>query len=236
MNKLNVTYRQITKKLDISRGIKLISILQNKVKWYIKVIIEQRNEIERLQKLINIDPLTWILNRWWFDSKLEELIKQSDRSWSPMTLWLLDIDYFKKFNDTHWHIAWDLAIQQVAKHLSNILQRDWDIVARYGGEEFGIILPNTDEQWAKIILEKIRESIEEKWITINNETIPLTASMWYSTIIANSDTNSSSLLQQSDKALYSAKKKWRNQIESHIPQYPKVRNIDWSTYEKSISA
>jgi diguanylate cyclase (GGDEF)-like protein len=152
------------------------------------------------------DPLTGVHNRRYFDLFLNNEVNRNKRLGHGLTIIMLDIDHFKKYNDTYGHPAGDKAIQNVAHYVKGG-RRSADIVARIGGEEFALILPETDIEGALIVAEKIRASI----ISSSDFERPITVSMGISTAVG-TDLEAGTLLQQADFALYQAKRMGRNRI------------------------
>ena len=183
-----------------------------------KMVQERTRELEEsnreLQRLSDLDGLTQIHNRRYFDEMLSKEINRLQRTSSPISLLLCDIDYFKKYNDTYGHVAGDDCIKKVAKTLQQKCKRISDVVARYGGEEFGVILPNTPPEKAVEIAESIRKGIESRNITHEASDIKniVSLSIGVASIIPDADTTSSSLILMSDKALYESKNSGRDRI------------------------
>jgi len=109
----------------------------------------------------NFDALTGIYNRRYFDENLKNLINFMSRTGGKLTLMMIDIDFFKEYNDTYSYNKGDSCLKIVAKTLSKSVSRTEDFVARYGGKEFVVVLPNTDEKGAQIIAQKILSTIRE---------------------------------------------------------------------------
>jgi len=153
------------------------------------------------------DPLTGVNNRAAMDSTLSRELELARRHKTPLTLVTLDIDKFKRINDTHGHLAGDHVLKNVVNTVAECI-RSSDILFRYGGEEFTIILSNTGIRGATLLAERIRKAIESRTITVNNQRIPLTISIGLATADA-SDTHES-LFDKADAALYQAKSAGRN--------------------------
>ncbi|WP_191090681.1 GGDEF domain-containing protein [Niallia endozanthoxylica] len=170
---------------------------------------------EHLQKLSSIDGLTKISNRRTFDTSLEKEWNQALRYRHPISIIMLDIDYFKKFNDTYGHLGGDECLIRVAAALSDTVNRSSDVVARYGGEEFAMILPDTNEQNALHIAEKVRSNIELLNIPHKNSLISdhVTISAGVVTIFPEEQIKLVELLLHADQALYKAKEHGRNRVE-----------------------
>jgi diguanylate cyclase (GGDEF)-like protein len=126
------------------------------------------------------------------------------------SLVMFDIDFFKKVNDNHGHLAGDEVIKHTATTAKSSLRQS-DSIGRYGGEEFGIILPETDAEGARTICERIRESIEQSVVQTSVAPISYTVSIGISQLNNNAE-NHMTWMQQADEALYAAKKGGRNQV------------------------
>lgn len=172
-------------------------------------------EIKQLKQLVNIDSLTRIANRRSFDTYLSSEWRRMLYIQEPLSLIMLDIDCFKRYNDTYGHQAGDKCLQAVAKVLRGCLKRTLDLVARYGGEEFAVILPMTDIKGAQIIAEEILEAIKSLKIEHINSTVRLgiiTASIGTACIFPHINKRPYELIKAADEALYAAKQEGRNQV------------------------
>ena len=169
---------------------------------------------DRLEKLSSLDGLTGIPNRRWFDEVYETEWKRADRNATPLSVIMMDIDYFKRFNDTYGHAAGDVCLQQVAFELSLCAKRPMDIVARYGGEEFVAVLPGVRMDGAETVAENMRKRVETlniphlKSEISDHVTISLGIASWLPPV---HDTPLT-LLKTADTMLYTAKKNGRNRI------------------------
>lgn len=167
---------------------------------------------KELKNLAIIDELTGIYNRREFNLQLKNELERSGRYSHCFTLLLLDIDHFKKLNDTYGHQAGDEALQTIAALLKQEF-RDLDRVARYGGEEFIVILPETSSSIAYAVAERIRQLISAYTLPINNgeQTINVTVSGGLATF-PNDGESEEALIHNADRALYAAKGSGRNKI------------------------
>ena len=156
------------------------------------------------------DPLTGAGNRFAMQQTLERDIATAQRHQQPLSVLMIDIDYFKRINDNYGHSAGDEVLIEVAKTIQKQL-RSTDALFRYGGEEFLAVLPNTCSQGATLVAERLRESLEALLIDYEGHTIALTASIGCATLIAQESLHN--LLQRSDIALYAAKHLGRNQVQ-----------------------
>ena len=154
------------------------------------------------------DPLTKISNRAAFDDAMNKELCSYERHQADFSLMVIDIDYFKKVNDTYGHIAGDKVLAAVANTIRETIRRS-DEVYRYGGEEFVVILSNTKKGGASFIAERVRKEIEKLKVNFNEE-IDVTASIGISSSEIMEDV--SQTLAHADKALYQAKEQGRNQV------------------------
>ncbi|WP_455209058.1 diguanylate cyclase [Kaarinaea lacus] len=180
----------------------------------------QRSNAE-LQKLTCMDGLTCIANRRRFDDFIRKECLRSARDETTISLILIDIDYFKLYNDNYGHLKGDECLQQVASTLQKAVQRPADLVARYGGEEFAVVLPSTDAVGAIKIADSLRHAVEA--LELPHAYSPLTniitISMGIACKVANEKTSPADLIEMADEALYEAKNAGRNQSKvynSHL--------------------
>ncbi|CAG35043.1 diguanylate cyclase domain-containing protein [Desulfotalea psychrophila] len=193
-------------------------------KQHLEIKIRQRTAelTEANQKLEHIsltDGLTGIANRRHFDNLIAKEWSRAIREKTPITLIMIDIDYFKLFNDLYGHPEGDICLKTVAMALNAEMRRSTDFVARYGGEEFAAILPNTGGPGALVMAEKMRASIakleiEHKDSEINNY---LTISLGAISVVPKKGSDFSHFIEQADKALYTAKTEGRNQARAFSP-------------------
>ncbi len=175
--------------------------------------LEQENK--KLKNLVNIDSLTQIYNRRYFDENLNLEWQRMAREQMPLSVILLDIDCFKLYNDTYGHQAGDNCIQEVSRTVRNCLRRPADIVARYGGEEFVIILPQVDTKGAFYVATKISKNIKSLRIKNIKSKVTLgivTVSMGVACTVPNHQDNPAILVRAADEALYQSKEQGRDRI------------------------
>ncbi len=173
----------------------------------------QKNN-EELSRLSLIDGLTNIANRRGFDKKLEQEWHRAFRTKQAISLLMVDIDYFKIFNDTYGHLAGDDCLRTIGLILKNIANRSTDLPARYGGEEFAVILPETDQEGAFAIAESIHAQVAQREIPHKTSDISqyLTVSIGLATLREAVSINSPiELIKMADEQLYKAKNAGRNQ-------------------------
>lgn len=183
-------------------------------------LAQQNIELERanrkLQAMATTDSLTGLFNRRAFQDRLEESLLFSRRTSEPLSLLLIDVDFFKSYNDTYGHLEGDIALQWVSQILRTS-SRNSDFVARFGGEEFAIILPNTNAEGAAVCAEEVRCAIESHAWPKRALTISMgatTANYDRETLLHATDMYTQ-LLSEADKALYISKGTGRNRV-SHF--------------------
>jgi diguanylate cyclase (GGDEF)-like protein len=164
-----------------------------------------------------IDQLTGIYNRRYLDGSLKKIIKLHSRTGGYLSILMIDIDHFKKYNDTYGHDAGDECLRKVAAALSQCIIRDEDFVARYGGEEFAVVLPNTDKNGALLIAKRMLERVRECKIPHDTGDIAdfVTVSIGVTTCITNHLQHGSDYIKAADKALYESKRNGRNRYTFH---------------------
>ncbi len=192
---------------------------QNEHREYLeKEILKKIEELEsanqRLQEISKTDELTGLPNRRDIKEKIALEISRAKRFHSNFSLLLLDIDYFKKINDTFGHLAGDYVLKEFA-NIAQKLLRKYDHAARFGGEEFLIVLPETNEESAKIVAERFRSFIEAYPFDYNGNKLRITVSIGIVLFDQNTGLEGSLLL--ADKALYRSKENGRNQITVWTP-------------------
>ena len=167
-----------------------------------------------LQRLMNSDGLTGLSNRRHFDEYLELEWRRAQRDQTQLSLLMIDVDYFKSFNDSFGHLEGDEALRRVAEAIRNSCSRSTDLPARYGGEEFALVLPNTSPGGARLVAEKLRQTIAGMKIPHVSPTEGswLTVSIGLSTQVPQPASNCRQLISAADKGLYQAKHGGRNQV------------------------
>jgi len=167
----------------------------------------------RLKELSEIDPLTKIANRRMYDQHLSKEVSNAKRTKTILSLLMIDIDHFKKYNDNYGHGAGDTVLKQVAKIIQSTLPRSTDLAARFGGEEFVVILPSTNAKGAVDVAERIRDNIQSVSIehSFSDTSNILTVSIGVATLNKNEITKDK-ILRQADSALYTSKNNGRNRI------------------------
>ncbi len=171
-------------------------------------------QFKQISRLTIIDDVSGTYNRRYFDMVLEEEWKRSMREYTPLSLLMVDIDYFKAYNDSYGHQMGDVCLYAIGKILSGQLNRSADFTARYGGEEFAIVLPNTRAEYARLLAERIRRSVEEARIKAGNEQVSpwVTVSIGLATTTAEYEQSSALLVKAADRCLYESKHDGRNRV------------------------
>ena len=157
-----------------------------------------------------------IANRRFFDYTLKRELLRVRRYGRPLSLLMIDIDFFKKINDQYGHPAGDAVLQEMGKLLQGLFRKT-DLPARYGGEEFAVVLPETPAVAAQALAEKLREQAEKKIFAPQGERISLTISIGAATVetgIQSQNLTEEELILAADQALYRAKHTGRNRVET----------------------
>ena len=173
--------------------------------------LKEKNKI--LGNLANIDGLTEIYNHRYFQNSLDNEINRAIRNETELSLLLIDIDLFKKFNDTYGHQVGDFILKEFSAILKNEI-RKYDTLSRYGGEEFTVILPDTSSDEALTVAEKLRTAVDEYVFRDSQTNYHITASFGVATAKPVTDDNFSkgNLINMADTALYEAKEAGRNRV------------------------
>lgn len=171
-----------------------------------------------LESQAMLDGLTNIPNRRRFDETLENEWKRAQRSGTPLSLIIADIDYFKRYNDNYGHAAGDDCLKKVAAALVASIDRPSDLAARFGGEEFSVILPDTDAEGARAIAERLRSQIENLRIphAYSDASKCVTVSVGLACVVPNAGNTQTDLIKQADEMLYQAKESGRNRVNFNV--------------------
>lgn len=171
--------------------------------------LSKQIQMENLKDAAVIDPLTGCYNRREFETQINRHIAMASRHKNPLSLFMFDLDFFKKINDTHGHLGGDLVLKEIALLVKDSI-RTGDVLARYGGEEFIAILPETNKTKAMELADRLRSKIAGMRIPFNGSIIRVTASFGVSELTPNSDMNK--IIQDADTMLYKAKVNGRNTV------------------------
>jgi diguanylate cyclase (GGDEF)-like protein len=187
------------------------------VKARIRNQLALKIQLDFMRNMALIDGLTGVSNRRRFDDELPKHWRQSLREQRPIGLLLIDVDYFKRFNDHYGHQAGDICLKSIAQILNNELKRPVDLFCRYGGEEFAAILPYTDLPGAKRLAELMIESVLTLAIPHAQSDVAntVTISIGVVSLIPHEANSYELLTELADKALYQAKSEGRNRYMVH---------------------
>jgi diguanylate cyclase (GGDEF)-like protein len=175
-------------------------------------LLEEANQ--RLERAASTDALTGIANRRVFDERLEIEWRRCRRNSQPLSILMIDIDRFKRFNDLHGHVAGDECLRAVAATLTDTLTRAADLVARYGGDEFGAILPETTPDEAVRLANELRMKIGKLELKDLGPAAGFTISIGVATGVPTEDRSEGDLVRSADANLYAAKNEGRNLVHS----------------------
>lgn len=177
--------------------------------------IQRANVYAEILQHATMDALTGLNNRRQFELRLNQEIATARRKNTPLCCMMLDVDYFKKVNDTYGHAAGDCVLKNISKLIISEL-REYDIASRYGGEEFFILLPQTNIEEASFVAQRLRKTVEEAKIDITEAKVPNINSIKITVSIGvcdySKDEDNIEFYQNADKALYDAKHRGRNKV------------------------
>lgn len=189
----------------------------------VTTLLENSLALERansqLARLSTTDGLTGVANRRMFDRTLIQEWMRSARSQQPVSLMMIDIDYFKRYNDHYGHLAGDACLRQVAAVLQACAQRSGELVARYGGEEFAVLLPGADEAAARVVAQRCMDQLRQAQIPHAASAVSswLTMSIGMATLVALPEQPAETLVKTADEALYRMKQAGRARFELDVP-------------------
>jgi len=172
--------------------------------------IELKRMRDELASMARRDGLTGIANRRCLDETLPQEWRRCERSGEPISLVMVDIDHFKRFNDRFGHVSGDVCIQRIAQAMEKAVSRPGDLIARYGGEEFALLLPRTDLDGAKSIAKRIHGAIAALAISDVERDSTVTVSLGVATVIPGHDQLPDTLIAAADALLYEAKRQGRD--------------------------
>lgn len=185
-------------------------IVKMRVRNHLRIV----HQYKLLDQLAHLDGLTEISNRRRFDEIYHKEWARSMRNKTPFSLAMIDVDYFKQYNDHYGHAMGDIALQKIAKALDCVLRRPADLIARYGGEEFVMLMPETDAFSAEIVAGRSLQAIVDLNIPHNFSQVAdvVTVSMGLAMIYPDDKILPKTFLETADKNLYQAKKGGRNRV------------------------
>ena len=175
------------------------------------LLIQQQFELKQLNLQ---DSLTGIANRRHFEDSISSAWNSGNRSQNQLVLVLVDVDYFKRINDTFGHAAGDQVLKEIANIVHFACKREGEFAARIGGEEFALLVRSNEDDNVELLIEKIRQKIESEEIIVDNQIIKVTCSFGIAITKPSLDKTISEFYKVADKCLYAAKDSGRNQIVS----------------------
>lgn len=205
---VHLKLQKLTRALE-EKNLKLQQEIQERVAA--QTALKQANE--ELEKLVAIDGLTGISNRRRFDQYLQQEWRRLAREKLPLGLILVDLDYFKRYNDSYGHLMGDDCLRTIAQTIDRVLKRPADLVSRYGGEEFAIVLPNTSADGTFNVAEAIRQQVQSLNLPHNQSPQGIvTLSLGVAALTPLVSFSPDHLIAIADRALYLAKARGRNQV------------------------
>jgi|GEM_PF-1755581 len=228
---LNRSIQVFSRNDEIGILAKNFDLMRDSIRNYITELQKSRDSLElkvqqrtleiqeaniKLERLASTDGLTGITNHRRFEELFDQEWRRAIRSGKPISIIMIDVDFFKLYNDTYGHQLGDECLKKVAQLFLEIVRRPGDVVARYGGEEFIVILPETDSASAMFICEKLRIGVQEMRIEHKSSSVSeyLTISLGCHTTRAEQANDSLTPIRIADEALYISKKSGRNRISS----------------------
>ncbi len=185
-------------------------------------VAERTRELEKVnEKLLQLsceDALSGLKNRGYFDQTFKQVWLSAYRYKQPLALLVADIDHFKRINDQYGHLMGDECLRLIAQSLRKLVVRPQDVIARYGGEEFVMLLPDTSEEGAMSVAERIRARVESLAFHVADQAVPVTISIGVNVGVPQSAQGREPFFKQADDALYLAKARGRNQVCLATPQ------------------
>ncbi|MCL1939251.1 MAG: diguanylate cyclase [Desulfovibrionaceae bacterium] len=183
------------------------------VKLRVSNQIKMLNQLQTIERLSVTDQVTGIANRRCFDNFLKTEWNRAIREQLPISLLIIDIDHFKRYNDTYGHQQGDVALQAVAKAIAENNKRAGDLTARLGGEEFAVVLPNAKLEGGLGVAEQIRSGVENLVIPCADGSITkITVSIGVSSLLPTQGSSMDAFISQTDNMLYTAKETGRNRV------------------------
>jgi diguanylate cyclase (GGDEF)-like protein len=185
------------------------AVVKLRVKNQVRIV----NQMRLIQRLSVTDVLTNMANRRQFNIWLDQEWRKALRNRTALCLLLLDVDKFKRFNDTYGHLQGDNILQSIASIIANEIKRPGDLVARWGGEEFAVVLPDTDAEGAFTVAENIRLAVKDNEFALEDGVVErATISIGISCFMPEQDKTIMKFIDDADKALYAAKDGGRDMV------------------------
>jgi len=171
-------------------------------------------ENSRLYQMATMDRMTKLFIHHYFQERLLEEVKRSNKDNTPLCLIMIDIDHFKNFNDNYGHQQGDIVLKETARIIKKQV-RNFDIASRYGGEEFSLILPKTEQKDAILVANRLRKEVETHEFPGQNLPLRITISLGIAQYNNKLDLTKNDLIERADKALYKAKSSGRNRVVTY---------------------
>ncbi|MCU1719371.1 GGDEF domain-containing protein [Pseudomonas sp. 5P_3.1_Bac2] len=187
-------------------------------------LLSQQDKLDRLSRT---DSLTQLGNRYQFNSLFPVLLSNAYRQQQPLSLVLVDIDFFKQINDAHGHACGDACLTAFAERMRQYFRRASDILLRVGGEEFAVLMPNTTLEQARLLADQFRHKLAQEHFAVSGLHLVLTASVGVGSYSASADDNPEMFFKRVDDALYRAKHSGRNCLHvAELPEPPAAQRMD----------
>ncbi|MDD0841734.1 GGDEF domain-containing protein [Pseudomonas sp. Gutcm_11s] len=197
----------------------LLALNRSHREYHGTLVMEQQlvDQRERYDQLSRTDSLTQLGNRLQFNNLFPAMVAEARRQRTPLSLVLLDIDFFKRVNDEHGHSTGDACLSAFAERMRQVFRRDSDALLRLGGEEFGVLMPNTPLEQARDLAEHFRQKLAEQGFSLPGQTLPLTSSLGVGSLDAVQGESAEAFFKRVDDALYRAKAEGRDRLVLSTP-------------------
>jgi diguanylate cyclase (GGDEF)-like protein len=188
-----------------------------------RLLMESLSMKYEMSQMAHIDSLTGVANRRHFDIFIYQEWRKAQREGWPLAMLMVDVDFFKLYNDVYGHQYGDQCLRSIADAISKVIRRPSDLVSRYGGEEFGVILPNTPLHGAMNVAEQMRQAVGTLFIEHKKSPVAhyVTVSIGVAVMTPVKESHPDELVAASDEALYMAKKSGRNRVCVYSDQFRK---------------
>lgn len=192
----------------------LLALNRSHREYHATLTMEQQlvDQRERYDQLSRTDSLTQLGNRLQFNSLFPAMVANARRQGSPLSLVLLDIDFFKRINDEHGHSSGDACLSDFAERMRQVFRRDSDALLRLGGEEFGVLMPDTSLEEASSLAERFRAELATAGFELHGQSLPLTTSLGAGIFDPTRDETAEAFFKRVDDALYRAKAEGRDRL------------------------
>ena len=180
------------------------------------ILMHKERADEQTRRLATTDPLTGVYNRRTFIELADMALARAQRTRTPLSLLMLDLDHFKRVNDQHGHLVGDQVLKSFVRVVETCLRRE-DLLVRFGGEEFCVLLPDTTHEGAMALAERVRALIADTPLQISDTEVRVTVSFGVDTMREGEPGNVDLLLHRADQALYRAKRSGRNRVAGYAP-------------------